>query len=47
MGRNEMIGWVVGLFVGLALITAAVVCIVETVVLRPDRDSLSHEQGSD
>ena len=47
MGRNEMIGWVVGLFVGLALVTAGVVCIVETVVLRPDPDSLRREQGSD
>jgi hypothetical protein len=47
MGRNEMIGWVVGLFVGLALITAGVVCIVEIVVLRSDADGLSREQGSD
>ena len=47
MGRNEMIAWVVGLFVGLAIITAAIVCVVETVVLRPDTDGLSREQGPD
>ena len=47
MGRNEMIGWVVGLFVGLAIITAAVVCVVETVVLRAEPDGLSREQAPD
>ena len=47
MGRNAMIGWVVGLFLGLALATAGIICIVETVVLRPATDLPPREQGPD
>jgi hypothetical protein len=47
MGRNAMIGWVVGLFLGLALATAGIICIVEAVVLRPATDLPPREQGPD
>ncbi len=47
MGRSAMIGWVVGLFLGLALATAGIICIVETVVLRPATDLPPREQGPD
>lgn len=43
-----MIGWAIGLLLGLALTTAAIICVVETVVVRPaDADGLKREQGSD
>jgi hypothetical protein len=47
MGRDEVIGLVVGLLLGLALATAGIICIVETVVLRPAMDLAPREQGPD
>jgi hypothetical protein len=47
MERSEMIGWIVGLLLGLALITAGVIAVVETVVLRPASDRPGHEQRPD
>ena len=43
MGRTEMIGWIVGLFLGVALTSAGIICVMEMVVLRPALDGVSHD----
>jgi hypothetical protein len=49
MGRDEMIGWVLGLFLGLLLIVAGIIWVMETMVLRDNSDDprASLEQGSE
>ena len=49
-----MIGWVIGLFLGLAIAAAGIICVTELVVLRHDpndpltgRDGLVPEQTSE
>ena len=38
-----MIGWIAGLLLGLALTTVGVICVVETVVLRPATESVGRD----
>jgi hypothetical protein len=49
MGRNDMLGWILGLFLGLLITVAGIVLVMETLVLRHDSEDsrASLERGSE